>query len=73
MDSWSDDYTRDAMRGSSEVLANFSDQLKMRLTPHDHNMTPDDVLFLLHQVTSFAESMRNTCEVAKQAAMLKPN
>lgn len=73
MDSWSDDYTRDVMRRSTEMLANFSNQIKMRLTPHDHNMTPDDVLFLLNQITSLTDSMSNVCEVAKQAGMLKPN
>jgi len=73
MDSWGDNYTRDAMRGSAEMLANFSNQLKMRLTPEDHNMTPDDVLFLLNQVTSFVDSISNACEVAKQAVMVKPN
>lgn len=73
MDSWDDDCTRDAMRGTAEMLANFSNQLKMRLTQQDHDMTPDDVLFLLNQITSFADSISNTCEVAKQAAMGKPN
>ena len=61
------------MRGSAEMLANFANQLKMRLTPYDHGMMPDDVLFLLDQITSFAESMTNTCEAAKQAVVLKPN
>ena len=73
MDSWGDNYTRDAMRGSAEMLANFSNQLKMRLKPEDHNMTPDDVLFLLDRITSFADLMSNACEVAKETAMDKPN
>jgi len=73
MDSWNDDYPRDAMRRSAEMLANFSNQLKMRLTPHDHNMTPDDVLFLLNQITSLADSMSNVCEVTKQHEMSKPS
>jgi hypothetical protein len=28
----------------------------MRLTPQDHAMTPDDVLFLLSHITSFADA-----------------
>jgi hypothetical protein len=44
----------------------------MRLTPQDHAMTPDDVLFLLSHIT-FADAMSDTCENAKQVAMLKPN
>jgi hypothetical protein len=35
MDSWNDDYTRDAMRGTAEMLTNVSNQLKIKLTPHD--------------------------------------
>ena len=66
MDSWADDRTKEAMRGAAEMLANFSNQLKMRLMPHDHDMTPDDALLLLRQITSFADSMSDTCEAAKQ-------
>lgn len=73
MELWSDNYTRDSMRGTAEMLANFANQLKMRLTPQDHAMTPDDVLFLLSHITSFADAMSDTCENAKQVAMLKPN
>lgn len=73
MDSWDDDRTKEAMRGTAEILANFTNQLKMRLTPHDHDMTPDEALFLLHQITSFADSMSDTCEAARQAEMRKPN
>ncbi len=46
MDSWDDDRTKEAMRDTAEILANFTNQLKMRLMPHDHDMTPDDVLLL---------------------------
>ena len=73
MDSWSDNYTRDSMHGTAEMLANFANQLKMRLTPQDHGMTPDDVLFLLNHITSFTDAMSNTCEVAKEAEMRKLN
>ena len=73
MDSWNEDYPRDTMRRSAEMLANFANQLKMRLKPEDHDMTPDDVLFLLNQITSLTDSMSNVCEVAKQVSMGKPS
>ena len=69
MNSWDDDRTKEAMRANATMLANFSNQLKMRMTLDDYDMTPDDVLSLLHQITSFAESMTNICEAAKQSEM----
>lgn len=73
MDSWNEDYPREAMRRSAEMLANFSNQLQMRLKPEDHDMTPDDVLSLLHQITSLADAMSNMCEVTKRYEMGKPS
>lgn len=67
MDAWDDDDTRESIRVTAEMLANFANQLKMRLTPHDHDMTPDNVLFLVDMITSFADLISDTCE----AAMLK--
>jgi hypothetical protein len=71
MDLWGDDNTRNAWRRRD--VGQLLESAKMRLTPQDHAMTPDDVLFLLSHITSFADAMSDTCENAKQVAMLKPN
>lgn len=64
MNSWDDNDTKEAMRASAAILANFSTQLQVRLAADDYNMTPDEALFLLRQITGFAESMIHLAEQA---------
>lgn len=61
MNTWGDDYTREAMRASAGILANFANELQQKLTD---GMTPEESIFLLGQISSYAASMTYLAEMA---------
>lgn len=63
MAGWTN-YTYGAMAASAAQLAIFANELQRKLAVQGHDMDPDDAIFLLRQITSFAESMNHTCEAA---------
>jgi hypothetical protein len=67
MNTWNDDYARELMTSSAEVLVNFSVELKRKLADQDQDQasSADEALLLLRQITSFSESMTRLAEKTK--------
>jgi hypothetical protein len=61
MNTWDDDYTREAIRASAEMLADFANELQQKLTD---GMTPEEAIYLLRQISNYAASMTHLAEMA---------
>ena len=64
MDKW-DDYTHEATLAGAKCLANFSTELRDRLSGQGNGLTHDDTEYFLRQIIGMAESMRVTVAAGK--------
>jgi hypothetical protein len=65
MDNW-DDYTHKAALAGAFCLANFSTELRDRLSGQGNELTHDDTDYFLRQIIGMAESMRVTVAAGKR-------
>lgn len=65
MEQW-DDYTTQATLAGAKCLANFSIELRDRLSGQGNELTHDDTDYFLRQIIGMAESMRVTVAAGKR-------